>query len=153
MGGGADGGGGDGGGGEGDGGGGDGGDGGGSGGGKYSRGPQSSQSVPRLHWAPMAPTWPSWQRPLPTYCEPPFSKVLRQVLSQSIGGGGEDGADAATVAPTLSSTQKAARHLNRRMPLVRVPLVLGSAAFCCRDLCPSEWPLALGVRPSIVWMV
>ena len=136
MGGGADGGGGDGGGGEGDGGGGDGGDGGGSGGGKYSRGPQSSQSVPRLHWAPMAPTWPSWQRPLPTYCEPPFSKGLRQVLSQSIGGGGEDGADAATVAPTLFGTQKAARHLNRRMPLARVPLVLGSAAFWCERLSP-----------------
>jgi len=93
-----------------------------------------------LHWAPMAPTWPSWQRPLPTYCEPPFSKGLRQVLSQSIGDGGEDGAGAAaTVAPMLSSTQKAARHLNRRMPLVRVPLVLGIAAFWCERL----WSLSV----------
>ena len=54
IGGGADGGGGDGDGAEGEGGGGDGGDGGDSGGGMYSRGPQSAQSVPRSHCAPMA---------------------------------------------------------------------------------------------------
>ena len=65
-----------------------GGKGGGGKGGKYSRGPQSSQSVPSLHCAPAAPTCPSWQTPLPAYCEPPFPKRLRQVFSQSIGGGG-----------------------------------------------------------------
>ena len=97
MGGGADGGGGDGGGGEGDGGGGDGGNGGGCGGGKYSRGPQSSQSVPRLHCAPFASACPSWQKLLLMNCSPPFPKELRQVLSQSFGGGGEDGGENAAL--------------------------------------------------------
>ena len=108
---------GDGGGGGGDGGGGDGGgDGGGGEGGKYSRGPQSAQSVPRSHWAPSAPACPSWQWLLLMYCgllnqtntggantgagpasrssrpaEAPLSCLgpnarLRQVFSQSIGG-------------------------------------------------------------------
>ena len=67
-----DGGDGEGGGGDGDGGGGDGGGGGGDGGGgeggQYFRGPQSSQSVPRVHWAPSAPVCPSWQCLLPTNC-------------------------------------------------------------------------------------
>ena len=78
------------------GGGGEGGDEGGGGeGGKYSRGPQSSQSVPRSQWEPSAPVCPSWQRPLLMYCWPPSSKELRQVFSQSIGGsgGGEGGGD------------------------------------------------------------
>eukprot|EP00964_Phaeocystis_antarctica_P124848 scaffold88486_cov47-Phaeocystis_antarctica.AAC.2 len=82
---------GDGGGGDGDGGGGDGGVGGGGEGGKYSRGPQSSQSVPRSHWAPSAPSCPSWQWSLSMNCAPPLPKEFRQVFSQVIGGdpGGE----------------------------------------------------------------
>jgi len=72
------------------------------------------------------------------------------VLSQSIGVGVEDGADAATVAPTLSGKQKAARHLNRRMPLVRVPLVLGSTAFWCERVPSlSVAPQAVLVRPGL----
>ena len=87
-----DGGGGEGEGGSGDGGGGEGGMGGGGEGGKYSRGPQSLQSVPRSHCAPSAPECPSWQKPLPAYCSPPPPKALRQVFSHIIGGdpGGEE---------------------------------------------------------------
>ena len=78
-----------------DGGGGEGGMGGGGGGGKYSRGPQSSQSVPRSHWAPSASACPSWQWRLLMYCWPPSPKEFRQVFPQSIGGsdGGEGGGD------------------------------------------------------------
>ena len=79
-----------------DGGGGDGGgDGGGGEGGKYSRGPQSAQSVPRSHWAPSAPACPSWQWLLLMYCWPPSPKEFRQVFSQITGGadGGEGGGD------------------------------------------------------------
>ena len=65
-----------------------GGEGGGGEGGKYSRDPQSSQSVPNAHWAPSAPACPSWQRPFLMYCLLTFPKGLRQVFSQSIGGGG-----------------------------------------------------------------
>ena len=88
---------GDGGGGLGDGGGGRGGDGGvggGGDGGKYSRGPQSSQSVPRSHWAPSAPSCPSWQWSLSMNCSPPLPKEFRQVFSQVIGG--DPGARGAT---------------------------------------------------------
>ena len=75
--------------------GGDGGGGGGGDGGMYSRGPQSSQSVPRSQMAPSEPTWPSWQWRLPMNFEP-FPKEFRQVFSQIIGGaagGGEGGGD------------------------------------------------------------
>ena len=72
---------------------------------KYSRGPQSSQSVPRLHCAPIASTCPSWQKLLLMNCWPPLSKGLRQVLSQSFGGCGEDGGeDAALVVVTNASS-------------------------------------------------
>ena len=106
----------------------------------YSRGPQSSQSVPRSHWAPMAPAaWPSWQRPLPTCSGPPFPKGLLHVFSQSIGGGGDAGGedvalvvvaharsmatssgagdDGKGAAPTDSSAQTRARYLSRRGPI------------------------------------
>ena len=66
-----------------------------------------------------------------------------------VGDGEVNGADAAAVAPTLSSTLKAVRHWSRK-----VLLILGSAAFflgsaasfwCVRSPCPSEpWS-------SIVW--
>ena len=71
----------------------DGGAGGGGDGGKKYRGPQSVQSVPRSHWLPSAPSWPSWQWPLLTNFEPSFPKDLVQVFSQRIGGGdaGEGG--------------------------------------------------------------
>ena len=53
----------------------------------YSRGPQSSQSVPRSHRAPSASACPSWQTPLLLNCWPPLPKRLWlwQVLSQSFG--------------------------------------------------------------------
>jgi len=62
-------------------------DGGVDGGGKYSRGPQSVQSVPRSHMAPCAPACPSWQCSLSMSCVPLMPKELVHVFSQSIGGG------------------------------------------------------------------
>ena len=49
-----------------------------------------------------------------------------------LGGAGDHGVPSDAV--TLPSMQKAARDLSsRRVPLVRVPLVLGSVAFWCRE--------------------
>ena len=72
---------------------------GGGGGGKYSRGPQSLQSVPRSHTAPSASSCPSWQWPLSMSCVPSIPKELVHVFSQRIGGdaggvgGGGDGGE------------------------------------------------------------
>ena len=42
--------------------------------------------------------------------------------------------------------------MNRRMPLVRVPLVLGSAAFWCERVSSSSVaPQAVLVRPGLCW--
>ena len=56
------------------------------GGGKYSRGPQSLQSVPRSHTAPSASSCPSWQWSLSISCVPSIPKELVHVFSQRIGG-------------------------------------------------------------------
>ena len=91
-----------------------GGEGGGGEGGKYSRGPQSLQSVPRSHCAPSAPECPSWQKPLPAYCSPPSPKALRQVFSHIIGGdpGGEE--SNVTVPTQLAlATARAATQVSR----------------------------------------
>ena len=66
------------------------------GGGKYSRGPQSLQSVPRSHTAPSAASCPSWQWSLSMSCVPSMPKGLVHVFSQSIGGdaGGAGGGGA-----------------------------------------------------------
>ena len=66
------------------------------GGGKYSRAPQSLQSVPRSHTAPSAVSCPSWQWLLSTSCAPSMPKGLVHVFSQSIGGddGGAGGGGA-----------------------------------------------------------
>ena len=47
-----------------------------------------------------------------------------------VGDGEGNGADAAAVAPTLSSTQKATSHLSRRGPFSLV----SAACFCCERL-------------------
>ena len=61
--------------------------------------------MPRSHWAPIAPTPPSWQSSFLTNCAPPFPKELEQLLLQSFGGGGEDGGeDAALVVVTNASS-------------------------------------------------
>ena len=57
-----------------------------------------------------------------------------------VGDGEGNGADAAAVAPTLSSTQKATSHLSRKGPFSLV----SAACFCCERLS------VLVVRTSIV---
>ena len=47
-----------------------------------------------------------------------------------VGDGEGNGADAAAVAPTPSSTQKAARHWSRKVPFSLV----SAACFCCERL-------------------
>ena len=84
--------------------------GGGGGGGKYSRGPQSSQSVPRSHWAPSASACPSWQWRLLMYCLPPgLPTESRQVFSQITGGGaGGDGVNVTVPTQLSLATARAA---------------------------------------------
>eukprot|EP00964_Phaeocystis_antarctica_P022105 scaffold12272_cov65-Phaeocystis_antarctica.AAC.4 len=69
-------------------------------------------------------------------------KAAISSVHPQVGDGEGNGADAAAVAPALSSTQKAVRHWSRKVPLIlgSATFFLGSAAafWCVRSPCPSE---------------